>query len=216
MHCELIVSDLNLTTDEVVKQAFAAFSYPINGVSVGQAFLPVIRDVIYPHEKFNIGTTVDYQGFSCQNVRNHAVLSACRRGANVVDLFVSTRFLADGKYYELMKELQSNLEICRGYGAELRIVVDYHYFPEKILGRVSKIAMEIGVSKLIISGCGLPDEIVDNLILAHNLEQQTGIKTLINTNFWKDSAWRLVEKSDVFGVRVSEFTLLSKIIKIGV
>lgn len=210
MFIELSLYDGTYTSDAIIQLLFKSLDAELNGLSVGPVFLSSVRQLIPKSVGFGLSCPVDLGfGYMDSSLRNHAVISAIRRGATNIDLTASSRFLAEEDYHNLYHETKSNFDICLDNKVDMRIQVDYMQFSETVITRLAELSMNLGITTIVIGTLEKVNDIVDNVILCRFLKERTGINTILTCNPWLQKDLSMITASEIYGIKIGEFSFLS-------
>ena len=81
---------------EILQNTFQALEANVDGISTNIVHLPAVKNIL-PNDK-TLSCPIDYpNGLNDTSMRQHSVITAIRKGANVIDLVVNSIFIVDKK-----------------------------------------------------------------------------------------------------------------------
>jgi len=172
----------------------------VDGIATPLYFLKEIFSYLPPG--MTIAAPVGYPlGTTDPKIKQHEALGAIRSGANAIDLVFKPFFLQEKKYKHFFDEVKTHKKICEEYGASLRLVVDYNLIGMNKTVKLSKLVDKLEVDFLIPSISYHHDDIYDNILLCHFIEQETKISTITSGYAWLPKHYKAIMETDIFGAR---------------
>jgi deoxyribose-phosphate aldolase len=167
----------------------------------------------FKNNNFSLGSPVDFPyGLSDTKSRNFMVSQTIKAGANVIDLFLPTKMIINRKYDKFREDIKSNFDICFEKNVKLRYILEYRVFNHEVLAKVCQILMSFGIDTILPSSGMMIDDIHDNIIACNYFLTKTGIKPICNGNIFNDNHVKLVNNSNVHGVRLHHLKSLDIIL----
>ena len=172
----------------------------VDGIATPLYFLKEIFSYLPPG--ITIASPVGYPfGTTDHKIKQHEALGAIRSGANAIDLVFNPFFLREKKYKQFFDEVKTHKKICEEYGASLRLVVDYNSNGMNTTVKRSKLVDKLEVDFLIPSISYHHDDVYDNILLCHFIEQETKISTITSGYTWLPKHYKAIMETDIFGAR---------------
>ena len=97
--------------------------------------------------------------------------------------------------------MKTHKKICEEYGASLRLVVDYNTIGMNTTVKLSKLVDKLEIDFLIPSISYHHDDVYDNVLLCHFIEQATKISTITSGYTWLPKHYKAIMETDIFGAR---------------
>lgn len=167
----------------------------------------------FKNNNFSLGSPVDFPyGLSDTKSRNFMVSQTIKAGANIIDLFLPTKIIINRKYDKFREDIKSNFDICFEKNAKLRYILEYRVFNHEVLAKVCQILMSFGIDTILPSSGMMIDDIHDNIIACNYFLTKTGIKPICNGNIFNDNHVKLVNNSNVHGIRLHHLKSLDIIL----
>lgn len=205
-YIEYACYDYSLNETEIEKNILYAIKHGIKNFSIFPYSISTIKNLEIIKNKIaeiNISTPIDFPyGFSDTKSRNFLISQNIKFGANTIDLFLPTKFIINRKYDKFRDDIKSNLDICIEKNVKLRYMLEYRVFNHEILSKVCQILMSLGIDTIIPSSGMMIDDIYDNMIACNYFITKTGIKTICNGNIYTKNHIKLVNDSNVYGLRI--------------
>lgn len=204
MYVELACLDKMATEDETREAVFAASELHLNGVSVLPAYLAENKTYV---PDMVLSSPVDFpHGTSTTKVREHACLSAIRRGANAIDLVMNHSLVVNRKMEKLLNDIESCMAVCRAHNASLRVMMEYRVYEQvgtELCIDTLQLIDSLGVEYVFPATGYRVDGFIDNLIMCQIIMQKSGLKTIANGSLLSRDQYELAKDSDVYGVRLT-------------
>ena len=202
MYIDLACHDIETTKQDVQKATFVAIENDLNGISILPYFISFAKEFIYNGMTFSC--PIDYpDGLNETKIRNHEVLSAIRHGVNTVDLVIQKHHIINSEFKKISDDILSNKKICEDNNTTLRVMLEYRIFSKENLNKCIIILKETGITTMFPSTGHMLDNLVDNLVIGVNTQNDFGIDAIVNGNLWRPDQFQMIQKSEVFGVRLS-------------
>lgn len=200
MYTELSFYDADKRQDAVLDTIFQALDKKVSGISVLQHHLALASSFL--PEGIVLSCAVDYPtGTSLSEVKQHAVISAIRRGANAIDFVLNNSLVIDRKFDDVANEVEAVIRMCRERNVSLRVILEYQlYDTAELLFSVCDMLRELGVEYVYVSSGSIPCDITDSIIVG-NIVQKRGLNVINNNGIWLPKQLENIKKSGIFGVR---------------
>lgn len=191
------------------KQVFDAVSLGVSGVAVSTYLLKEIA-TYFSNTPIDVATVIDFpNGTSDRKIRQHEMLVSLRAGADFIDVPINPYLVRDRKYSKIEAEIKTFMRMCNDYGAASRIIIQHNVHSMKESLALARFMQDLGVFYILPASGFHNDDIYDNLVLCSSIEEKTDIKTMCNGHIWLESQYSNVIKSNIFGLRLYSFNLLS-------
>lgn len=208
MYKELACYDL-LSEKETENMLFSVVKENFNGISVYTHSIKQIREAYEVKGGLIISTPIDYpNGLSDTKLRNHAVISAARQGANAVDLVVLTYLLFQERWKGIEVDLSSNLKICQDNGILLRVMLEYRTTNPDGLLKVARMLCDLGIEYVYPSTGFRIDNFADNILAGQAIMEKTKLKVISNGNIWMHQHLTAAVNSKLYGYRLHSLSAL--------
>lgn len=201
MKHELLINDNQLSIEDTQELIFKALRYPVHGISLPLHFIPAVKEVL-PSTVF-LSTFIDYPlGLSDIKTKEHATLTAIRKGAKAIDLVLNVSFINNSKYGLIKQCLKLHRNICQDKGVQLRIMMEYRDLVPTKIKKLSEIMAEFNIEYIFPSTGHKLDNYADNLIAAkYIVDKYPEAKLICNGNIWTKDQYDAIFNGGVYGVR---------------
>lgn len=178
-----------------------SFVVPNNYISKAKDLLPANTTIICP---------IDVpHGVADSKVRQHAVISAAKKGAGAIDLCISPIHIANKDEDKLEDDLNTQTRICSDYGIIPRAILEYRVYDYPTIRLVLGMLNVCGIEYAIPSSGTILDDPYDNIIICAGMEVDYNLKAIYNADLWLDSHYELILTSKIFGVRIRSISAFS-------
>ena len=127
MYIDIGCYDKFTTREEIRESLFSAIENELHGIAVYPCYLSYLREFV--PDGFILGAHIDYpNGTALPSVRNHAIQSSIKRGANAIDLVANHGFLINKDYKKFKLDLDTAYNICKDKNVSLRIMLEYRVY----------------------------------------------------------------------------------------
>ena len=200
-YCNYNTSDV-LDIREEMKKVFSMIDRGLNGFCTDIFQIRQISS--YIPEGFVIAGPVDYPlGKSDRQVRQHETLSLIKAGANAIDLVCHRHYLMNSDWIPLKLDIESIKQICVDHNVTLRIMLNWHDDKDgNIVVNIVKLLQEYGIDIFLPSLGYYNDDFIDNLIMTHVVQVETGVPSICNGYLHLDKHLGQLSKANVFGLRL--------------
>tara|TARA_R110000751_G_scaffold179755_3_gene286106 strand:+ start:2092 stop:2739 length:648 start_codon:yes stop_codon:yes gene_type:complete len=191
------------------RQVFDAVSVGFSGIAVPIYLLKEVA-TYFSGTTIDVATVIDFpNGTSDKKIRQHEVLVSLRAGADFIDIPINPYFIRDRKYSRIESEIKTFLRMCKDYGADPRMIIQHNLHPMKESLALARLMQDLEVPYILPASGFHNDDMYDNLVLCSSIEEKTDIKTIFNGHIWLENQYNNVIKSNIFGLRLYSFNLLS-------
>ena len=201
MYHELNIYDGQSSDDKALEFLFKAINLKLDGISCPIYFVPLLKHSV-PKEMI-LSVPIDYpNGMSDSRIKNHAIMSAIRKGATAVDVVLNPNHITNGRLEIISDDLKSHKEICESKNIILRVMLEYRTYHGKQMMYVASIIADLGIQYVFPSTGHLIDNYLDNLTIAADVAKKyPSLNIITNGNIWQKSHYTTIVNSGTFGVR---------------
>ena len=200
MLTELACYNQDSTYDDILKTIFIASEKNISSVAIPSGFMSRVNDFL-KNQKFSAAIDFPY-GLSGTQVRLHEIILAIRQGASFIDLVVNNSYIKEKNWRKIRDDLKSCLSVCNQNNVELRVIIEYRLFPVETVLLMCDLFSTIGVYHVVNSTGFVVDDISDNAIISHQIQEKTGVfVTSCVRAFTKDHI-KTFEDIDIYALRL--------------
>ena len=202
------------SNDHEIKEILTKLNqFQIDTVSVLPPHVKLARSLLPNHIK--ISTPIDYPlGIMDSNTRYDAIELAIKSGAKIIDLVCPTYYLCNRKYDKFRDDIKNNLSLCHQYNVELRYILEYRLYSYELLYKIAQILISFKIAVAYPSTGYLLDDINDNITAAALINKKnTELNIICNGNVWNNSHINLIQKANLYGLRVNSINALELVSK---
>lgn len=187
--------------------------FPIDAISVLPPYLKLAKTIVPDYIK--ISTPIDFPlGIMDSKTRYDTIDICIKNGAKIIDLVCPVYYLCNRKYDKFREDIKNNSELCRKYGVEIRYILEYRIYSYDLLYKMAQILVSYGISAAYPSTGYLLDDINDNILASVLINKKVAdINMICNGNIWNNSQLSLVQKTNLYGLRVNSINALELITK---
>lgn len=203
-----------VNNDNDIKQILTTVSkFKIDTISVLPPYVKLAKSIVSDHIK--ISSPIDYPlGILEFKQRYDAIDSAIKNGAKIIDLVCPVYPLCNRKYDRFRDDIKYNLELCKKHDVELRYILEYRIYSYDLLYKIAQILVNCGVFAAYPSTGYLLDDINDNILASILINKKIAdINIICNGNLWNNNHTNLVQKTNLYGLRVNSINALDLISK---
>jgi len=191
------------------RQVFDAVSVGFSGIAVPTYLLKEVA-TYFSGTTIDVATVIDFpNGTSDKKIRQHELLVALRAAADFIDIPINPYLVRDKKYSKIESEIKTFMRMCQDYGAEPRMIMQHSLHTLKESLALARFMQDLEVPYILPSSGFHNDDMYDNLVLCSAIEEKTDIKTIFNGHIWLESQYNQTIQSNIFGLRLYSFNLLS-------
>ena len=191
------------------RQVFDAVSLGVSGVAIPTYLLKEVA-TYFSDTSIDVATAIDFpNGTSDRKIRQHEALVSLKAAADFIDVPVNPYLVRDGKYSKIEAEIKTLTRMCEDYGASPRIMMQHNLHSMKESLALARFMQDLEVPYILPASGFHNDDMYDNLVLCSSIEEKTDIKTIFNGHIWLESQYKNVIGSNIFGLRLYSFNLLS-------
>jgi deoxyribose-phosphate aldolase len=203
-----------VNNDNDVKQILTDVSkFPVDSISILFPYIKLAKSIV--PESIKISTPIDYPlGIMDAKTRYESIDIAIKNGAKIIDLVCPVHYLCNRKYDKFREDIKNNLELCRKHNVELRYILEYRIYSYDLLYKIAQILVGYGLDTAYPSTGYLLDDINDNILASVLINKKvTNINMICNGNLWNNNHISLVQKANLYGLRVNSLNALELITK---
>ena len=205
--CNYNKSYVNEIADQV-KEIFEAIDLGFNGISLPSYLANRMSEELSSLD-ISMSCPVDYPiGTSSKKVRIHETLSIAKTYINAIDLVLNPILVKEDKLLDLKKEIEIHLNICRDYGATLRIIIHHNLYSLRKNISLARVIEDAGCEFIIPSAGFHNDDIYDNLLTSKVIEDKTSVKSICNGYIWLNDQYQTAIESKIHGLRLYSLNIL--------
>jgi deoxyribose-phosphate aldolase len=195
--------------EDQTRQIFEAVSLGFSGVAVPTYLLKEVA-TYFSNTSIDVATVIDFpNGTSDRKIRQHEMLVSLRAAADFIDVPINPYLVRDRKYSKIEAEIKTLMRMCKDYGAEPRMMIQHNLHTLKGSLALARLMQDLGVPYILPASGFHNDDMYDNLVLCSAIEEKTDIKTIFNGHIWLENQYSNAVKSNIFGLRLYSFNLLS-------
>jgi deoxyribose-phosphate aldolase len=187
--------------------------FNIDTLSILPPYIKLAKSVVPDHIK--ISTPIDYPlGILDSKIIYDSIDVAIKNGAKIIDLVCPVHHLCNRKYDKFREDIKNNLELCKQHNIELRYILEYRLYSYDLLYKIAQILVSYGVFTAYPSTGYLLDDINDNILASVLINKKIGdINIICNGNIWNTNHIHLIQKANLYGLRVNSINALELIAK---
>lgn len=199
IYTELSCCDKDASNDDVREALFYAMKKNMNALVVSHNAIPDIKELA---KNIDIVSQIDFPlGNMDMSLRQHAAVSAARKGANCLNVMVNSFFIANKQFDKLAEDLKVIKTICDEYHIVMRAMIDYRILTNNDLLYLSDIIHRCGVDIVYPATHAIPDDVEDSIIIANIISNYSKLNVIVNPNIWQKQHYTKVVNSGIYGVQ---------------
>lgn len=185
--------------------------FPLDSICLLPAYTKLAKNIINPEIK--IFTCIDYpMGIMDTQSRLTCLNNMVKNNVSGIEIIAPSYALCNRKYDKFREDLDAFKNICTENGIELRYTLDYRIYTYDLLYKFCKILIEYEINTIYPSSGFFLDEISDNILASAMINKKIPKINIICTgNIWNKRHQELIEKSNIYGIRVNSFNGLDLI-----
>ena len=200
MLTELACYNQDSTYNDILKTVFIAAEKNINSVALPSGFMGRVTDFL-KDQKFSAAIEFPY-GLSITQVRLHEIILAIRHGASFIDLVINNSYIKEKNWRKIREDLKACLSVCNQNGVELRAIIEYRLFSVETVLLMCELFNTNGVYHVINSTGFVADDISDNAIISHQMQEKTGVLVTSCVRAFTESHIKTFEDMDIYTLRL--------------
>lgn len=209
MFVELASKDKSISKKDL--QEF--FFHSIKGGTVENLCLPtsMIHYFSAIHGYVNIVGVIDYPyGLSSSKTRVADIDYAVKSGCKTIDLVLNHSFIVNGDLDLVDKDIRWAQTVLAPKNIELRAIIEYRLI-EPQLKELCGLLFSLGVPSIVTSTGTLPDDTIDNLIVANDLRKM-GMNVIVCGITRTQSDFKMIKEQGISGVRFTTLESAKRIL----
>jgi deoxyribose-phosphate aldolase len=209
MYTEYCYFDISSNETEIKAIIGQAVKFPISSISVFSPYIKTIKSLI-PND-IKLSSPIDYPlGLLDTKSRLSATECAIKQGVNTIDIVCPAYYLCNRKYDKFREDIKLLNTLCKNNGVELRYFLEYRIYNYELLYKISQILLDLEISTILPSSGYLLDDISDNVLASALINKKVAkINIIANGNIWNTNQVTMLEKSNLYGIRVNSLNGLS-------
>lgn len=214
MYIEYSYFDVSSNDVETKQNITQAIKLGVKCISVLPMYVKNIRsDCEQAH--IPIACPVDYPlGLLDLKSRIYAAEYVFKNGADIADIVVPSHTLCHRKYDRFREDIRAITNLAIEHNKKVRYFLEYRIYSYDLLYKMAQILLEFGVSDCFPSTGYMLDDINDNIIAAAMINKKTDkINIIINGNIWNSKQVALINKSQIYGIRVNSVNAVSMLME---
>jgi deoxyribose-phosphate aldolase len=152
-------------------------------------------------QKFSAAIDFPY-GLSSTQIRIHEIILAIRQGASFIDLVINNSYIKEENWRKIREDLKACLSLCKEKNIELRALIEYRLFPLKTVLMMCDLFSMNGVHHVVNSTGFIADDISDNAIISHQMQEKTGVFVTSCARVCTAPQIKTFEDMDIYSLRL--------------
>ena len=199
IYTELSCCDKDASNDDVREALFYAMKKKISGIVISQNSIPDIKDLAVGIE---LVSQIDFPlGNMDTGLRQHAAVSAARKGATCLNVMVSSFFVANKQFDKLAEDFKTIKAICDEYHMKIRAMIDYRILTNNDLLFLCDIISRCDIDTIYPATHAIPDDVEDSIIIANVVSNYSKLHVIVNPNIWQKQHYTKILNSGIHGVQ---------------
>jgi deoxyribose-phosphate aldolase len=200
MLTELACYNQDSTYNDILNAVFIAAEKNISSVAVPSGFMSRVGDFL-KDQKFSAAIDFPY-GLSGTQVRLHEIILAIRQGASFIDLVINNSYIKEKNWRKIRKDLKACLSVCNQNNVDLRVIIEYRLFSVKTVLLMCELFNANGVYHVVNSTGFVADDISDNAIISHQMQEKTGVLVTACVRAFTESHIKTFEDMGIYTLRL--------------
>ena len=200
MLTELACYNQDSTYNDIMQAVFIAAEKDVNSVAIPSGFMSRVNDFL-KDQKFSAAIDFPY-GLSGTQVRLHEIILAIRQGASFIDLVINNSYIKEENWRKIREDLKACLSLCQANDVNLRAIIEYRLFPLKTVLMMCDLFNIAGVHHVVNSTGFIADDISDNAIVSHQMQEKTGVLVTSCVRAFTESQIKTFEDMDIYTLRL--------------
>ena len=200
MLTELACYNQDSTYNDILKTIFVASEKNVSSVAIPSGFMSRVGDFL-KDQKFSAAIDFPY-GLSSTQVRLHEVILAIKQGASFIDLVINNSYVKEKNWRKIRKDLKACLSVCNQNNIELRAIIEYRLFSVDTVLLMCELFTANGVHHVINSTGFVVDDISDNAIISHQMQEKTGVFVTSCVRAFTESHIQTFKDMDIYTLRL--------------
>lgn len=205
---ELSLFDANQTTNELKSAVYSNIGWGASAVITHPYYLSKIVDLV--NDAIKLGIVIDYPyGLGNYTSRHHAVVSACKQNIQILELVVNPIVIRNNERKNLIQDIKTAKTVCDDRNIELRIMLDYRMFSDRLIFATVELCSCLGVTKFVSSTGQFVDDFYDNLLICGMIQNKfPSTQCILNSSFCSDLYLEQSKSHNIYGIRLKSFLFL--------
>tara|TARA_Y100000593_G_scaffold89635_1_gene174288 strand:+ start:5672 stop:6304 length:633 start_codon:yes stop_codon:yes gene_type:complete len=200
MLTELACYNQDSTYSEILETVFVASEKNLDSVAIPSGFMSRVSDFL-KDQKFSAAIDFPY-GLSSTQVRVHEIIMAIRQGASFIDLVIHNGYIKEKNWRKIKEDLKACMSVCDQNKVNIRAIIEYRLFPVETVLLMCDLLNTIGVYNVVNSTGFVADDINDNAIISHQMQDKTGVFVTSCVRAFNEKHIRIFEELDVHALRL--------------
>ena len=200
MLTDLACYNQDSTYKDILNTIFVGSEKNVNSVAIPSGFMSRVSEFI-KDQRFSAAIDFPY-GLSGTQVRLHEIILAIRQGASFIDLVINNSYIKEENWRKIREDLKACLAICKEHNIELRALIEYRLFPLKTVLMMCDLFNMNGVHHVINSTGFIADDISDNAITSHQMQEKTGVLVTSCVRAFTAPQIKTFEDMDIYTLRL--------------
>ena len=200
MLTELACYNQDSTYNDIMHAVFIAAEKDVSSVAIPSGFMSRVNDFL-KDQKFSAAIDFPY-GLSGTQIRLHEIILAIRQGASFIDLVINNSYIKEENWRKIREDLKACLSICKEKNVELRALIEYRLFPLKTVLMMCDLFNMNGVYHVVNSTGFIADDISDNAITSHQMQEKTGVLVTSCVRAFTAPQIQTFEDIDIYALRL--------------
>ena len=173
MLTELACYNQDSTYNEILETVFIASEKNLDSVAIPSGFMGRVGDFL-KDQQFSAAIDFPY-GLSSTQVRIHEIIMAIRQGAYSIDLVIHGGYIKEENWRKIRDDLKACMSVCKEHNVNFKAIIEYRLFPVKTVLLMCELLATIGVYNIVNSTGFVVDDISENAIISHEIQDKTGL-----------------------------------------
>lgn len=200
MLTELACYNQDSTYSEILETVFVASEKNLDSVAIPSGFMGRVSEFL-KDQKFSAAIDFPY-GLSSTQVRVHEIIMAIRQGASFIDLVIHNGYIKEKNWRKIKEDLKACMSICDQNNVNIRAIIEYRLFPVETVLLMCDLLNTIGIHNVVNSTGFVVDDINDNAIISHQMQDKTGVFVTSCVRAFKEKHIRIFKELDVHALRL--------------
>ena len=210
MLTELACYNQDSTYNDILKTVFVATEKEISSVAISSGFMSRVSDFL-KDQKFSAAIDFPY-GLSSTQVRLHEIILAIRQGASYIDIVVNNGYIKEKNWRKIGDDLKACLALCNDNKVGFRAIIEYRLFKPETVLLMCDLFNTIGVHHVINSTGFVADDISDNAIISHEMQEKTGVFVTSCVRAYTESQIKTFESMDIYSLRLMSPKIVERLL----
>jgi deoxyribose-phosphate aldolase len=200
MLTELACYNQDSTYNEILETVFIASEKNLDSVAIPSGFMSRVGDLL-KDQQFSAAIDFPY-GLSSTSVRVHEIIMAIRQGAHSIDLVIHGGYIKEENWRKIRTDLKACMSVCKEHNVNFRAIIEYRLFPVKTVLLMCELLGTIGVYNVVNSTGFVVDDIAENAIISHEIQDKTGLFVTSCVRAFNEKHIKIFQELDVHALRL--------------